>query len=694
MKYPFEPKRIPLLALIAGVLGALMRLWLFATGVDSKGLLLQQHPANILVFILTALVLLGFYLCLRSLTSIPSYKKLFQRSPIAAIGCIAAALGILITDFYELSVQLDSITLLSCILGLFAATSLILIGICRLRGIRPRTFLHSCVTVYLIVHLISQYRIWSAEPQLQEYCFALFASVFLMLSTYHRTTLDECNDNHKWYLFFNYGAVFFCFLALPGENWLFYLAMAVWAGTCDYSLSATKLISATPIMHLPKNVQFCLHALEDAGFSAYVVGGCVRDALLGLTPHDYDLCTSATPEQIMRVFAQHPLVRSGEKHGTIGVILDAEVYEITTFRTEGGYADNRHPDWVTFVTDIEKDLARRDFTVNAIAYSPIHGLIDPYNGQEDLKNRTLRTVGIAEERFHEDALRILRGVRFAARFDLTPEANTEKSMLELTHLMDHLAPERVFSELCKLLLYVNAQHLLRYAPIIMKIIPELSLTVGFDQHSPHHIYDIYTHTAYTVEATPEVLPLRLAALLHDVGKPSTFSMDENGRGHFYDHAKTGAQITDSILLRLRASNTLRNQVVFLVQHHMTPFEPDKKLLRRRLGKYGDEAVKQLLALQKADYSSKGVDDENETLRFEQIEDLLAQILQEGTCLAVKDLAISGNDLLALGVKPGKIIGACMSFLLELVQDELISNAKEDLLNAAQQFFANNQEDTL
>lgn len=688
MKNPFKPKRIPLLALFGGGVGFLLRLWLFVTGVDDKGLLRADHPAGNLVFLLTAAVLLGLYLCLRPLTGVPTYKRLFKHSALSAVGCWVAAAGILVTDFYELFHVKTNVSLPSFVLGILAAVCLVLLGVYRLRGARPKVYLHGCVTVYLMIHLISQYRSWSAEPQLQVFGFQLFASVFLMLSAYHRTTLDALCGSRRWYVFFNYGATFFCLLALYDSQWPFYLAMAIWTATSFCSL---RPVRSSLTMYLPPHVLYCLQALEDEGYSAYVVGGCVRDALLGLVPQDYDMCTSATPEQIARVFSQHALVRTGEKHGTIGVVLDGKLYEITTFRTEGTYSDCRHPDRVTFVTNVEADLARRDFTVNAIAYSPALGCIDPFGGQADLQSRILRAVGNPETRFREDALRILRGVRFAARFGLNPEVETEKAMNTLAHLMDHLAPERVLSELSKLLLHVTAEDLLRFAPVLTRAVPELSALVGFQQHSPHHAYDVYTHTAHVVEAAPKELPLRLAALLHDIGKPAAFSLDENGRGHFYGHAKIGAEMANAILLRLRASNTLRKQVVFLIAQHMTPFEPDKRLLRRWLGKYGDDAVSQLLALQKADFCSKGVDEDEETV-FEQVEEMLTQIHREGACLTVKDLAIDGNDLLALGVEPGKQIGECMAFLLTLVQDELIKNAKEDLLDSAKAFLL--KEDTL
>ena len=685
MKNPFKPRYIPLLAIGGGALGFLLQLWLLTTGTDRKGLLLTTHPANTFLFLLTVCVLAVLYLCLRPLTGTPTYKRLFKHSKVAAVGCWGCAAGSLITELGALTSMTSGLALLCLLSGLAAAACFVLLGLCRLRGARPNLYLQGCVTVYLMFQLISQYRVWNSEPQLSVYGFQLFASVCLMLRAYHGATLDARCGSRRWYVFFNYGALFFSFPALCGSQWLFYLAMILWTATDTCSLHPVRNCS---IMHLPKNVLYCMQALENEGHSAYAVGGCVRDSLLGITPHDYDLCTSATPEQTARVFAQHALVRSGEKHGTIGVVLDGQVYEITTFRTEGGYSDCRHPDQVTFVNNVEADLARRDFTVNAIAYSPALGYIDPFGGQEDLKNNILRTVGDPEARFREDALRILRGVRFAARFGLKPEAQTEKAMVNLAHLMDQLAPERVFSEICNLLMHAGAQDLIRFAPILTRAIPELGPLVNFDQRSPHHAYDVYTHTAYVVEAVPRELPLRLAALLHDIGKPATFTTDETGRGHFYGHAKRSAEMADAILHRLRASNALRTQVVLLIEHHMTPFEPDKRILRRWLGKYGDEAVVQMLALQKADFCSKGVEGA-ETELFDQVEALLTQIRQEGACLTVKDLAVNGHDLLELGVEPGKRIGECMAFLLQMVQDELLSNTREALLKGAKDFFENN-----
>ena len=434
-------------------------------------------------------------------------------------------------------------------------------------------------------------------------------------------------------------------------------------------------------MKLPGYALLCIQRLESAGFAAYAVGGCVRDACLGLTPHDYDLCTAAKPAQIKALFADLPLVTAGEKHGTIGVVVEGELVEITTFRTEGGYTDSRHPAWVEFVEDITGDLARRDLTVNAMAYSPTRGFADPFGGREDLKNGVLRAVGDPQMRFAEDALRILRGVRFAVRFRLTPEAETEKAMLELAPLMENLARERVFDELCKLLPAVTAEDLLRWAPILCQVMPELTPCVGFDQQNYHHLYDVFTHTARAVENVPGELALRWAALLHDIGKPPCFTLDEQGVGHFYGHEKRSAEMANNLLRRLKAPTALRERVVFLIEKHMAPLEANKKYLRRRLSRWGAEAVAQLLALQRADRIATGtqVDDP----RFGQIEAILAEIEGENACLTLKDLAIGGRDLIALGYS-GPAIGQALNRLLELVLDEQVENEKNALLKALEE----------
>ena len=683
MKNPLKPKLIPVVTLVAGAVGILIRLWLLSTGIDHKGLLNTAHPANTLCFVLTGVFLALLFGCLYRAPHKP-YRGLFPPSVPSAVGCWIAAAGIGITLLSERAGTKDLLAVVSTVLGVLSVFALVILGLRRLQGIRPNPVYHALVTLYLMLQLVCRYRLWSSETQFQVLFFRLMASIFLMLSTYYLATLDAGTGNLRFYLFTRNSALLFCMVAAQEQSPAFYVSMALWIvlSGCNYSV-----FSNTETMPLPEAVQFCLDKLNDAGFDAYVVGGCVRDSLLGLTPQDYDMCTNASPRQICRVFSGYRLVKSGEKHGTIGVVIGGEVYEITTFRTEGGYSDRRHPDWVKFVNDVNADLARRDFTVNAMAYSPICGYVDPYGGRKDLEEQVLRTVGNPEERFSEDALRILRGARFAAKYQLTPHPETEAAMNRLAPTMDSLAQERVYAELCKLLICATAEDLVRYAPVITAVIPELAPAVGFNQHSTHHCYDVYTHTAHVVENTPAELALRWAALLHDAGKPETFTMDEDGNGHFYDHAAASAQIADAVLQRLRAPNALREQVLFLIQQHMLFPELDKKLMRRRISKFGAEDMKRLLQLQKADFCSKGND--GQTRYFEELDALVEEIQAEDACLSIRDLEIDGNDLLALGFS-GPAVGQALSQLLEAVLDERVSNEKDALISAASEMKENIQ----
>ncbi len=434
-------------------------------------------------------------------------------------------------------------------------------------------------------------------------------------------------------------------------------------------------------MFLPDYVRRCVDTLEQAGFATYAVGGCVRDACLGLRPHDYDLCTAALPEQTEAVFQGSPLVLAGKKHGTVGVITPEGVVEITTFRTEGDYRDNRHPGWVAFVPDIREDLARRDFTVNAMAWSPARGFADPFGGQADLNQNILRAVGDPRARFSEDALRILRGARFAARYHLIPEAATEQAMAALAPQVQTLAPERIFEEMNRLLPLMTAGDLLRFAPVLGEVIPELKLCFGFCQHTRHHAYDLWGHIARVVDGVPADPALRWAALLHDLGKPGCFTLDRQGQGHFYGHAEQSGQMAQVILSRLKAPTALRQRVVWLIDRHMTPLTPDRKLLRRRLAQYGMEATRQLLALQIADTDATGVTRGAE--RFAGVAETLDALEAENACLGIRDLAVNGHDLMALGFS-GPAIGQIQRQLLELVLEEAVPNQRQALLLAARE----------
>ncbi|MCI6957157.1 MAG: HD domain-containing protein [Candidatus Faecousia sp.] len=434
-------------------------------------------------------------------------------------------------------------------------------------------------------------------------------------------------------------------------------------------------------MALPEYVLGCLERLEKAGFRAWAVGGCVRDACLGKTPHDFDLCTDALPEQIQAAFPDRELVLAGVKHGTVGVVTPEGVVEITTLRTEGDYRDGRHPQWVKFVPELREDLLRRDFTINAMAWNPREGLQDPFGGREDLETGILRAVGDPEQRFREDALRILRGVRFAVRFNLTVEENTLAAMETLAPLMEGLSRERVFAELCALLPGITWPELIRFAPVITEVIPEMKPMVGFDQHSPHHAYDLYTHTAHVVGAVPGDLTLRWAALLHDVGKITTFTLDETGRGHFYGHAQMSAEAADAILRRLKAPTALREGAAVLIRHHMTRLEEDKRILKRRVRTLGWETVEQLLQLQEADMGSKGTGEEQDFDQFRRIRALLEKIRAENACLRLQDLAVNGKDMMALGLR-GPDIGKTLNALLDAVLEERVPNDREALLREA------------
>jgi len=347
---------------------------------------------------------------------------------------------------------------------------------------------------------------------------------------------------------------------------------------------------------------------------------------------------------------------------------------------DGSYTDHRHPDAVSFVDRIDQDLARRDFTINAMAYSPTRGFADPFGGQADLNNKLLRAVGTPENRFQEDSLRILRGVRFAVRFGLTVEESTLGAMFSQVSLMDNLARERVFDELCKLLPLVTAEDLRRFAPVLCQVIPELRSLVGYDQKNRHHVHDLYTHTALVVEHCPAELPLRWAALLHDIGKVRCMTMGDDGQAHYYGHASASAEMADAILRRLKAPTALREQVVLLIGKHMTLPEQSKKYLRRWLGKLGWEMMDQLLLLQQADTAATGTGHEAEFSRFAQVRTILEEIQAENACLSLKDLALNGHDLMALGYT-GKTIGQALNYLLNLVLEEQCENTRESLIAA-------------
>ncbi len=669
MKRRFDSLPILIFSLGAGVLGLILQLILKFTGVDGDGLLLPRHfvpPVLLGLSVCTVLVAVYFS------SGVPKdmhYCEQANTRRISSAGSALGALGLLLTVFTG--------SFPPAVTAAGLCGSAILLWQALVQKNKSLRFWASCgITVFLLVLCLCQYPKWCINTQLQTYAYPLLACLSLLLAAYHRTEGELGIFHAKRILFFHIIAIYFGIASAATELGFLTAGLALWC--------ASDLFRLQPVVHirmpLPEVVSECIRTLSSAGFPAYAVGGCVRDTQLGLPVHDYDLCTSAPPDAIARVFSQFPLVRAGEKHGTVGVIIDGTVYEITTFRTEGEYNDSRHPAWVSFVDDLEQDLARRDFTVNAMAYSPVSGLQDPFRGAVDLKKKILRAVGDPEQRFREDALRILRGVRFSIRFGLTPDAKTGKAMLTLAPLMDKLARERVFEELCKILTTCTARDMLRFAPVFTQAIPELAPALDFHQRSPHHAYDVYTHTAYVVENTPNDLTLRWAALLHDVGKPATFTADEHGRGHFHGHAEVSADMADEILLRLKAPTALREQVVFLIKNHMLNIPADVPVLRRRLSHYGEENIRTLLKLQRADHAGKGVLEDAPP--FALIEALIDNIIADGQCLHLKDLAVSGRDLMAVGFPEGKLLGECLEQLLNYVVDGRLPNEREMLLEVA------------
>lgn len=433
---------------------------------------------------------------------------------------------------------------------------------------------------------------------------------------------------------------------------------------------------------LPAPVLEALEKLERAGHAAYLAGGCVRDLLRGIPPHDYDLTTDALPEQTAEVFSAYPVIPTGVKHGTVTVLLGDLALEITTFRTDGTYSDGRRPDEVRFTRTIEEDLRRRDFTVNAMAWSPYQGLADPYGGREDLQNRLLRCVGKPEERFSEDALRILRGARFASCLGFTVEAETERAMLRLTPALSRVSAERISAEFLRLLCGQDAERiLLRYRELIAFFLPELRACFDFEQHTRHHCYDVYTHIVKVVSAVSPTPTLRLAALLHDVAKPACFVLKE-GKGHFPEHPEQGARLAEAILRRLRIEKKRIREVCLLIRMHdaflkRSPAEAAPDLLRA----VPPELVGALLELMEADAKAKA-EPEASLAHVRALREAAETLRTQRPCLSLQDLAIGGDVLLAIGVPPGPGMGKLLQTLLEKVSRGELENTPEALLDAA------------
>ncbi len=437
---------------------------------------------------------------------------------------------------------------------------------------------------------------------------------------------------------------------------------------------------------LPASVEWALGRLNHAGFSAYAVGGCVRDSLLGRVPNDWDITTVARPEEVKAVFSDSRLIETGLKHGTVTVLYGKEPLEITTYRNDGEYADNRHPVAVRFSDALGEDLARRDFTVNAMAYAPGEGIVDLFGGREDLKARIVRCVGDPETRFREDGLRILRAVRFASVLDFEIHPDTEKALHSLRELLHNISYERIREEFCKLLCGRGAVRILReYADLLEPFFPELAPSVGFLQNSKYHHLDVWEHTLGALSHADGDLVTRLVLLLHDIGKPHVYTEDAAG-GHFKGHGTVSAEIADRLMTRLRFDNATRERVVLLVEHHDRTLSAEPKKLKRWMRQFSDEDILRMCEIQRCDRLAHAKEYCTPSEELGRIPDALRTIRAEEACLHVSELAIGGRELMAVGIPAGPVLGRILELLLEDVMDERLPNEKDALLQRAGELY--------
>ena len=439
-------------------------------------------------------------------------------------------------------------------------------------------------------------------------------------------------------------------------------------------------------INIPADANELIHTLQNNGHSAYIVGGCVRDSILGRTPHDWDICTSATPSEMLEIFKDKKIIETGLQHGTVTVVVNGEPYEITTYRIDGIYSDNRRPDTVIFTDKLVEDLRRRDFTINAMAYNDEEGLIDPFNGMEDIKYKKINCVGFAEDRFGEDALRILRAIRFAAQLEFTIMPGTDWEIHKQYKNLENISIERINSEFCKIASSDDfCVELLLYKDVFSLFIPELKDMFDFHQNNPWHIRDVFRHTIHAVEhCDSDDLVVRLAVFFHDFGKPHSYQDGEDGIRHFKGHGKVSADMTDSIMKRLRFDNETRNNVVELVYYHDATFEVGKKYVKRWLNKIGEKQFRRLLQVKKADNKAQNLELSSDRIKeLSEIEALIDEVLQEDECFSLKDLAVNGKDLIGVGYKSGKELGNTLNKLLQLVIDGDCPNEKEKLLQEAE-----------
>lgn len=441
-------------------------------------------------------------------------------------------------------------------------------------------------------------------------------------------------------------------------------------------------------LSMPENAHYIIETLNENGFEAYIVGGCVRDSLLKFPPKDYDITTSALPNAVIKIFESkgQKVIKTGLKHGTVTVSLHSENYEITTFRIDGEYSDGRHPDKVEFTSSLKNDLSRRDFTINAIAYSDKDGIIDYFGGISDLKNKTIRCVGNANDRFSEDALRMMRAVRFKAQLGFEIDNDIKNALSNLSKNLKKISIERIRAEFDKILIYNPLDILLLESFGLLKcFLPEFEICLKTEQKNPHHMYNVGEHILKSTVAIESILHLRLAMFLHDIGKPSCKTTDSEGIDHFYRHPEASAEIAEKILKRMKYDNKTTESVLCLVKTHDYQIN-GKKQIRKLLNSIGEDALRDLLKVKEADAAAQSTKFYAEKhAKLSDIEYMLCEVLESRDCFCIKDLALGGKDIMDLGVNKGRKIGFILNKLLEAVLENPELNTKEYLLEYCKKF---------
>lgn len=437
---------------------------------------------------------------------------------------------------------------------------------------------------------------------------------------------------------------------------------------------------------IPSGAQEILYSLYDHGYEAWLVGGCVRDLLRGFRPHDWDICTSALPSQTASCFQNEKVIETGIKHGTVTICLGGQQFEVTTYRTDGPYSDGRRPDNVAFVQNLTQDLARRDFTINAMAMGIDGQIHDPFGGEEDLKHGIIRCVGDPDMRFQEDGLRIMRALRFAATLGFTIHHKTAASIDKNLIMLDRVSSERIQIELCKLLLGRGCVQTMReYPDVLCRFWPELRPLIEMEQNNPWHSFGGWEHTLHALDSAPDNLVIRLAVLLHDIGKPSCKTTDANGIDHFCGHPVAGARLADAMLRALKFDNATRERVVTLIENHDAELVPTEKSVRRWLHRLGPEVFLQLLDVKRADNMGQNYEKVKDRLvEFDKIKDVAEHIIADKHCFSIRDLAVGGKDVMSVGIASGPEVGRVLSTMLEHVINGELPNERDILLETITQ----------